>query len=295
MIGQSLFSKIRPTPHYQIRAARAEDGPAIERLLNHAIHYYLALEWWTLEEWIGSPALSLAIDAHERPVGLMLAVDGDSPVAWLRAIAATTEACLPSLLKATAQAVLDAGSIELAFLGDDRWIVSRLQPWGFEKVKQVITLRQRGRWSVQHGPPQLQIRQATAADLCDVTQLDHAAFPPLWWYSHKVLRRALDASYCFHVAYLQGQCVGYQFSTLRQGHAHIVRLAADPQWRQRGIGAQLLSEALLTFDQAHSVTLNTQQDNLASLRLYQRFNFKRVGKPRPVWLKPFKSENAESA
>ena len=291
MIGQSLLSKIRQAPCYQIRVARAEDGPAIERLLSHAIHYYLALEWWTLEEWIGSSALSLAIDDHERPVGLMLAVDGDSPVAWLRAIATTADACLPPLLKATVQAVQDAGNTGLAFLGDDGWIVSQLQPLGFEKVKQVITLRQRGRWSVQHGPPQLQIRQATAADLCDVTQLDHAAFPPLWWYSHKVLQRALDVSYCFHVAYLQGQCVGYQFSTLVQGHAHIVRLATHPRWSQRGIGAQLLSEALLTF-QAHSVTLNTQQDNLASLRLYQRFNFKRVGRPWSVWLKPLKPENA---
>jgi GNAT superfamily N-acetyltransferase len=247
------------------------------------------LEWWTLQEWIGSPTLSLAIDDRERIVGLMLAVIGDGSVAWLRAVATTADTCLLPLLKATSQAVLDAGSTDLAFLGDDRWILSRLKPVGFEKVNHVITLRQRGRWSVHHGPPGLQLRQATVADIDDVTRLDHAAFPPLWWYSAKVLRRALDASYCFHVAYLKKECVGYQFSTLRHRHAHIVRLATHPRWSQRGIGARLLSEALLVFDQAraNSVTLNTQQDNLASLRLYRRFNFKKVGRPWPVWRKRF--------
>jgi GNAT superfamily N-acetyltransferase len=199
------------------------------------------------------------------------------------------------LLKATIQAVSSTGSSGLAFLGDERWILSRLKPMGFAKVNQVITLRQRGRWSVQPGPPGLQLCQATAEDIDDVTCLDHAAFPPLWWYSHKVLRRALDASCCFHVAYMQGQCVGYQFSTVRQGHAHIVRLATHPQWGQRGIGARLLSEALLALDPVHSVTLNTQQDNLASLRLYKRFNFKKVGRPWPVWLQSFEPINAERA
>jgi ribosomal-protein-alanine N-acetyltransferase len=287
MKRQALFSRIRGDNHFQIRPARNDDWLAIERLLQCADRCYLALEWWTVEEWLGSPTLLLSTDRQEHPLGLMLAVTGDGPVAWLRAIAVAQDECLTPLLAASAQAVLAQGGTGLAFLGDEGWILSRLKQDDFQQVNRVVTLQCRGNWSIHHGPPGLQVRAATNADIDDILAVDHAAFTPMWWYSCEILGRALNLALCFDVAYLDDKCVGYQFSTLRNGRGHIVRLATHPHWQRRGIGGRLLSEALAALERsgAKQITVNTQEDNLTSLQLYHHFNFDRVGKSWRVWFR----------
>jgi ribosomal-protein-alanine N-acetyltransferase len=287
MRRQSPFSRVRRDSHYQVRPVRDDDWLAVERLLHYADRHYLALEWWTVQEWLGSPTLLLATDHRERAMGLMLAVIGDGPVAWLRAIAVASEGCLKPLLEASVQAVLTQGGTGVAFLGDENWVLPTLEQIGFRQVNRVITLCCRGIWPMHHGPPGLQVRTATIADIDDILAVDHAAFAPMWWYSREILRRALNLALCFNVSYLDDDCVGYQFSTLRNGRGHIVRLATHPRWQSQGVGGRLVSEALTALDQAGAerITVNTQEDNLASLQLYRHFNFDRVGKPCTVWFR----------
>jgi ribosomal-protein-alanine N-acetyltransferase len=283
----SLFSRTQQAGQCWIRPATNDDWLVIERLLHYADHHYLALEWWTIQEWLGSPALLLSTDRHDRPLGLMLAVTGNGPVAWLRAIAVVADECLEPLLAASAQAVLSQGGTGLAFLGDEAWILSELKRGGFQQANRVVTLRCRGDWSVCYGPPDLQVRAATTADIDDILVIDHAAFAPMWWYSREILHRALNSAFCFDVAYLGDVCAGYQFSTLRMGRGHIVRLATCPELRRLGIGARLLSEAMTTLDLAgvERITVNTQEDNWPSLQLYRRFNFAQVGELWAVWFR----------
>jgi ribosomal protein S18 acetylase RimI-like enzyme len=272
---------------HRIRPARNSDWPAIERLLSNARRQYLALEWWTVQEWLGSPTFLFSTDDHGRGLGLMLTVAGDAPIAWLRVISAASDKYLAPLLDASMQAVLAQGGTGLAFLGDEGWFLSELKRAGFQRVNHVVTLRRRGKWSMRQGPPGLQVQRATADDLDAILALDHVAFPPLWWYSRETLTRALSIGYSYDVVYLAGECVGYQLSTLRNGRGHIVRLAVHPQWQHMGIGGRLLSEAMRTLDEARadSVTVNTQEDNLASLQLYRRFSFERIGRPWAVWFR----------
>jgi ribosomal protein S18 acetylase RimI-like enzyme len=272
---------------YRIRPARNSDWPAIEKLLSYAGRQYLALEWWTVQEWLGSPTFLLITDDHGRGLGLMLTITGDAPIAWLRVISVASDKYLAPLLDASIQAVLAQGGTGLAFLGDEGWVSSELRRAGFQRVNHVVTLRRRRKWSMRQGPPDLQVRRATADDLDAILALDHVAFPPLWWYSRETLTRALSIGYSYDVAYLAGECVGYQLSTLRNGRGHIVRLAVPPQWQRKGIGGRLLSEAMKTLDEAmaDSVTVNTQEDNLASLQLYRRFSFDRIGRPWAVWFR----------
>jgi ribosomal-protein-alanine N-acetyltransferase len=281
----SLFSRTRQISQCWIRPATNDDWLAIERLLYYADRHYLALEWWTIQEWLGNPALLLSTDRHGRPLGLMLATTGNGPVAWLRAIAVAADECLKPLLAASAQAVLAQGGTGLAFLGSESWVLLGLKQVGFRQVNRVVTLRCRGDWSSCPGPSDLQVRAATAADLDDILVVDNAAFAPMWWYSREILCRALNSAFCFDVAYLGDVCAGYQFSTLRMGRGHIVRLATCPELRSRGIGARLLSEAMTALDLAEveRITVNTQEDNLPSLRLYRRFDFAQVGEPSAVW------------
>lgn len=283
----ALFTRTQKDNHCQIRPVKNDDWLEIEWLLSHANRHYLALEWWTVQEWVGRPTFLLATDQHERPVGLMLAVVGEGPIAWLRAISVVADRYLTPLLEASTQAVLAQGGTGMAFLGNEDWIVSRLHQTGFREVNQVVTLRHQGQWRTSHGPPDLQLRTATATDIDAILAIDHAAFTPMWWYSREIFRRALNLAYSFDLAYLKGECVGYQLCTLRNGRGHIVRLATHPHWHRRGIAGRLLSKAMKALDEggADLVTVNTQEDNEASLRLYSGFSFRRIGKPWAVWLR----------
>ena len=287
MKGRSFFFKTRRREAFQVRPATRDDGQSVEALLNYARRSYLALEWWTVQDFLGSPTLLLAIDQHEHPVGFLLAVIGDGSVAWLRAIAIASNECLKPLLAATAQAVVAQGGVSLALLGGKDWVLPELRSANFRRVNQVVTLRHRGSWPAYSGPPGLCARAATADDLDAILAVDHAAFTALWKYNREVLRRALDMGFCFDVAYLDGECVGYQLCTLRQGRGHIVRLAAHPRWQRQGIGGRLLNEALVALQQAGvgTVTVNTQQDNEVSLQLYRRFSFERTHTSWDVWFR----------
>jgi ribosomal-protein-alanine N-acetyltransferase len=282
---KSLHFSISKKDPSQVRPARNHDWLEIERLLNYANRHYLTLEWWTIQEWLGSPTFLLVFDQRGRAMGLMLSVSNEAPVAWLRAVSVLSERYLMPLVQASIQSVLAQGGTGLAFLGNEGWIVSKLRQAGFRQVNQVVTLRRRGARSLHEGPPDLQVRSAISADVDLILAVDHAAFTPLWWYSHEILNRALNLAHSFDVALIEGEFVGYQLSTLRHGRGHIVRLAVHPYWQRRGIGGRLLSEALraLDGDSAESVTVNTQVNNHASLRLYQRFSFEPIGKPLPVW------------
>jgi ribosomal protein S18 acetylase RimI-like enzyme len=286
----SLRTRLRQESAFEIRPARSGDWLAIEKLLSYAQRHYMALEWWTVQEWLGSATFLLAKDQHGRAVGLMLTVVDDAPIAWLRVASVTSERYLAPLLDASVQHVLEQGGAGIAFLGSEAWMLSQLRQQGFRQVNRVITLRHRGPWFMYQGPPDLQVRSATPADLDAVLALDQVAFAPLWWYSRKVLNRALQTAFCFDVAYLEDHCVGYQLSTLQNRRGHIVRLATHPDWLRRGIGGRLLCTAIKALDDAgaQSVTVNTQEDNEASHQLYGRFSFERVGQPWAVWLKSLK-------
>jgi ribosomal-protein-alanine N-acetyltransferase len=272
---------------FHVRPASNEDWLDIENLLSNAPRQYMALEWWTVREWLGGPNLIAAVDGEGQVAGLMLTVLEESPIVWLRVISAMTQRCLPPLIAASIQNARTQGSTGLAFLGDQHWIVSYLEQARFQRVNQVVTLRQRGSWEVHPDAADLHVRAATFADIDAIHAVDHAAFPQLWWYSRKVLKRAIDFAYSASVACLQTECVGYQISTLRQTRGHIVRLAVHPEWQQHGIGERLVGKALEELEEARAriITVNTQADNAESLRLYHRLGFERAGQPWGVWFR----------
>jgi ribosomal protein S18 acetylase RimI-like enzyme len=62
-------------------------------------------------------------------------------------------------------------------------------------------------------------------------------------------------------------------------------LAILPAAQGQGVGAQLLSDMVMRFTRRgfRSFTVNTQETNERSQRLYQRFGFVRNGYDLPVW------------
>jgi ribosomal protein S18 acetylase RimI-like enzyme len=279
--------RFKATRYTEIRSARNDDWPSIERVLSRAGRYYMGLEWWAIHECLGWPTFLLALDSQERVLGIALSVLGDGPIAWLRVMSVVSDRYTRPLLLASVESVRAQGGTGLAFLGDDGWITSELRQADFKKVNQVTTLRWRGPQRGDNGPSGLRMKVADAADIDAILAVDRAAFAPLWWYGRDVLRRALNLACCFDVAYQDDDCVGYQLSTLRNKRGHIVRLATHPSWQQKGIARRLLSKAIGSLENsgAESVTVNTQEDNQVSLHLYQRFSFQHIGRPCSVWFR----------
>ncbi|MDI7277222.1 MAG: GNAT family N-acetyltransferase, partial [Anaerolineae bacterium] len=137
---------------------------------------------------------------------------------------------------------------------------------------------------VPAGHAQVHIRPARPEDLDVVEQIDAASFPPLWRYPRAMLEVALRSVSRLTVAEIDRRPVGYELSTLEGDEGQVVRLAVLPEYRRQAIGSQLLAEALayLRRGRVRRLSLNTQGDNLAAQKLYERFGFRRIGEAMPV-------------
>jgi ribosomal protein S18 acetylase RimI-like enzyme len=86
------------------------------------------------------------------------------------------------------------------------------------------------------------------------------------------------------VALVDNQIIAYEWCERHGQHAHLTRLAVHPDYQGRGIGAQLLYQAITDAlaRGANIITLNTQEHNYRSRALYERFGFVDTKKRMPV-------------
>jgi len=131
----------------------------------------------------------------------------------------------------------------------------------------------------------VQVRNAYLEDLANVLAVDHAAFEPAWQLSARELRQAQRQTASSTVAVFNGQIVGYQLSTKHQGSGHLARLAVRPEIQGKRVGAALLYHVLESFSHrgVRTMTVNTQDSNTYSQRLYERYGFFRNGYDIPIW------------
>jgi ribosomal protein S18 acetylase RimI-like enzyme len=125
----------------------------------------------------------------------------------------------------------------------------------------------------------------TFGDLPAVQALDAAAFDPIWQQSQEMLEAAFRQAAIATVAEGSDGLVGYQISTAGVGGGHLARLAIHPRAQRRGIGYALVHDLLTQFVRRGTlqVTVNTQDDNLASLALYKKAGFHPTGESYPIF------------
>ncbi len=249
---------------------------------------------WCWEEQL-SDELFVVIERQRTIVGAFLACPDDSPVAWVRVAAIEdgmdVEPWLGLVVPATAEHLCQRGVQSLAWIDYRGWASPHLQAHGFHRLTDVITLAKDDGDLPERSAADVLLRVATAADIPAIAAVDHNAFTPHWWNSAAALHRHSAAAACFYVAAVQGQIVGYVEGELQRYSAHINRIAVAPERQAHGVGSALLEHALRIFWRAGAdqVTLNTQCDNVASLRLYRRFGFEPIGSRVAVWDLPFRA------
>lgn len=161
-------------------------------------------------------------------------------------------------------------------IGPAQWLTGLLPQYGFFSESKIVTFE----WKRQPLPtvtphPELKIISAHLAHLPALLALDKLVFGPTWRKPRHSFREALGHAASFNVGVIDGEIIAYEWCDLFGEHGHLTRLATHPRFQGQGIGAQMLHQAMTTLLEhgAHTITLNTQTDNLPSQRLYRRFGF----------------------
>lgn len=287
-----------PALRRNVRQALRSDAAALQKLLRTGVYVHIHVDWRPPGEWLGSPGF---VVYDEGPAGEMpgeqvgddiiacMAVTADPlPAAWVRVAAAQSTAGFAQAAAMFAEILqnLDPAIKEISWFVADYWPLHWLERLGFEHSIEVLTYYKE---DLSIPPfktlPDLQMRPLIVEDIPALVEMEAAAFEPRWRHSAADLNFAWRNSLSFDVALLDGKPVAYQVSTGGDGNAHLARMTVHPERQGLGIGAALLATAIDKYrlQNIRTVSLNTQSDNQASHRLYERFGFRQTGHSYPVW------------
>lgn len=220
---------------------------------------------WQAETWVDVNLV--ALDADRRP-----------------------EKTLQVLLEETLPVLRRRGCTGLVCLTALTWLEDGLTRAGFRREDQVVTYVHT-RYRPEPGPEPARLRMANAADADTILELNARAFGPFWQYDDATVLSWLLTSDHATLAYLDDRPAGFALTTngLPGNYAHLIRIAADPAFQGRGVGRQLVSDALrYAYDNdAPGLALNTQASNRVSRRLYESSGFRPTGQALSVLVHRF--------
>jgi ribosomal protein S18 acetylase RimI-like enzyme len=274
----------------------ASDRQQILALSQHAPRRHLHLDWRTLADWLPESTFCGWFARQEGRARAALGAslqrgDEGTPAAWLRLLVpvgmASGDPTLDALWESLRADLRSRGVTRVGILLFENWTTNIVRRWGFEPDNMVITFRRAGGAVPDLPPSPLTTRPMVLADLAEVAWVDAAAFAdPLWRYDADTLQNAIPHASSFDVLEDRGAIVGYQFSTRHIGSGHLARLAVHPSRQGQGHGKRLVAHSLRFFGErgVAVVTVNTQQDNYRSRRLYVKMGFRLTDYAVPLWI-----------
>jgi ribosomal protein S18 acetylase RimI-like enzyme len=271
-----------------ITQAENQDISAISAFLESAHFVHRHLDWQPLIDWVGSEPFLLLRDPSGS-IQALLAVPPDPPqIAWVHCFACSSDLSANQAWRSlftAAQGKLAQLQAEPIAVGLEEWFTQLLCQEGFEITQKIVVLL----WN-HHLPPlvplkeEILLRPMEPQDIPTVACVDAASFEPIWTNSEASIKLAYLQSDRSTVAELNGKIIGYEISTANQYSAHLARLAVLPEFRHQQIGKALVREMLAYFSRRgkFQVSVNTQNDNSASLHLYKSLGFELTGEDYPV-------------
>ncbi len=277
----------------QVRRAVAEDQRELSNLLMYEANSHRHLDWRSPLDWLGSSNYWVLEDNGH--ILAALACPADPPrVAWIRVFGYS-----PHISGAEAWSALwDAArheinyanlKMQVATIAVKQWFQNFVLSSGFD-LKQNIVLLQLMTDNITSFavPKDIRIRPMRTEDMPAVEKIDLAAFGWFWHNTADALERARLQALNATVAEDDSGVIGYQLSTGNPLGAHLARLGVQPEAQGRGVGTALVSSLIqqLGASQLSRLSVNTQDDNFASLSLYKKLGFVRAGEFFPVFVYP---------
>jgi ribosomal-protein-alanine N-acetyltransferase len=120
----------------------------------------------------------------------------------------------------------------------------------------------------------IQIRVLELADLGAIESIERRAYPTPWSRSMFASELAKPTSICLG-AFEGEDLVGYVVNSRYVDAWHIMNVAVDPEFQQRGIATRLLERLfeLTRDDERRGYTLEVRVSNLAAIALYEKLGF----------------------
>lgn len=274
-----------------IRPANPEDRPVLSAELDHADHVFYHLDWSSPLDWIGKQPFWVVEDARGICAALAL-IEEPAGIAWLRMYACrrgvSPEEHWETLMSKCLAHFDPQNMPTIAALGLKEWLIPLLTGVGFLYHQSIVTLyrelNDRGEDDLPI-PPSVFIRPMEEEDLPRVAAIDQQAFEPIWQNSLPQIEISFQRARYATVAEVDGQVVGFQISTSNLFSVHLARLAVLPSHTRQHIGFALVADLIQRCkrDGCWELSVNTQNDNHASLSLYQKIGFKRSDQSFSVW------------
>lgn len=268
-------------PHYE----------AVMDLLFSSQRTHTHLDWITAGRWLDTPNIVTVLAWQTgRLAGIMGANAPHAGMAWVRLLAIENESEPARVLSLLWQALWatfgDNPPEQLSMLAINRWVTPYLGALGMRYTEDVVSMSRVGGSLPTLPASSTTIENAYLDALADMVAVDHRAFPPMWRMSRDEIRQAQRQSASTSIAVHAGRVVGYQISTRHDKAAHLARIAVSPEMQGQGVGAHLLAHLITGMARrgVQTISVNTQQSNLRSQRLYTRFGFRRTGYDLPVWM-----------
>ena len=174
-----------------------------------------------------------------------------------------------------------AGGTGIVCLAPPGWLEEGLVRAGFAEEDKVITYAHSNAHSRLPADAPAVLRPARAGDADEILRVNALAFGPFWQYDDAVVLGWVLASDRAVVAEVEGRTVGFAVTTLglKGNYAHLIRVATHPDYRGRGIGRQLVVDAIRFSREAEApgLALNTQASNRISRSLYESLGFRQTG------------------
>jgi ribosomal protein S18 acetylase RimI-like enzyme len=263
---------------------------AVLDLIYSQYHVHTNFDWYTAERWLDHQQMPVLLAWYnDKLQGVIGASDPLNGTSWLRLLAVRDVMDVDTLLRVLRtpmREMLKTHNVQtLWILAASEWLSLYMGLFGAELVEKIITLRHDEQSLPLQRNLEVSVRPAEWEDLAAMTAIDQRAFAPPWQLTQGDLRQAMRLAASCTIAMLDGAMVGYQLSTRHRDSGHLARLAVDPSLHGGGVGGALVHRLLIHFydRSVHTVTVNTQETNLRSQRLYQYYGFLRNGYDLPVW------------
>jgi ribosomal-protein-alanine N-acetyltransferase len=274
---------------YNIRTATISDRSRLATLIHFGSHIHQHLDWKSPIEWIGNKPYPL-VELNGELLAALACPPELPGFTWIRLFVISNKLNLSRawrlLWGASIDEFIEIGVSGVAALSLQSWFNEILESSGFRHNDSVIVLISDS--SVTLPLPNrknITIRPMVLEDLTVVVKIDNSAFSLEWRNSPDSLDLAFQQSSIATVAEMDGEIVGYQYSSSSTIGGHLARLAVKPDYQGKGIGYFLVHDVITEFRRlgVKHLTVNTQLSNQSSLALYTRAGFKTTGESYKVY------------
>lgn len=278
-------------PTITIRQASHQDISTVTSFMDRAILVHRNLDWQPLIEWVPREPFLLRYE-NKKLISLFSCAPDPEGVAWIHAFAVDHwSSDIGKIWRSLLEPAIERLKImqsNLFSVALNDWYNRLLNESGFAVKQNIIVLRwDQGMPSILPLQNGIILRPMDPSDLDQVAELDRKAFDPAWTISRVSMEHVFLSAAHSTVAEMDGLIVGYELSTSSYFSAHLTRLAVSPDFKKANIGYSL-TRAMLEFFSSRGIqqiTVNTQDDNAASIGLYKKLGFHVTDESFPIyWL-----------